>query len=120
MYVKCKFCPKWIYLSRHPSTGKYHPISIETHAASRAPTRNTWGQGVTHYADCPGAERARQLARIQKVRAERPTKKQLLTCIHCGCDDDHACAGGCHWISRNPPICSECAFFDEPMLPGLV
>lgn len=33
----------------------------------------------------------------------------LRSCIHCGCTDDHACPGGCWWISTRPPICSRCA-----------
>lgn len=30
-------------------------------------------------------------------------------CIECGCTDDHACPGGCYWVSLEPPICSACA-----------
>lgn len=30
-------------------------------------------------------------------------------CIYCGCTDDHACADGCWWWSKRPPICSRCA-----------
>lgn len=29
-------------------------------------------------------------------------------CCVCGCDDLHACAGGCSWIE--PDLCSACAF----------
>ena len=37
----------------------------------------------------------------------------IRTCIGCGCDDNNACRGGCHWIheAENAPlgICSNCA-----------
>jgi hypothetical protein len=31
-----------------------------------------------------------------------------LKCIGCGCTDDRACPGGCHWTSVSPPKCSAC------------
>lgn len=31
----------------------------------------------------------------------------ISTCRICGCTDDHACKGGCSWIS--PDLCSKCA-----------
>lgn len=31
-----------------------------------------------------------------------------LHCRFCGCSTDRACAGGCHWVSIDPPICSAC------------
>ncbi|MDX9691962.1 MAG: hypothetical protein RBT45_05840 [Acholeplasmataceae bacterium] len=27
-------------------------------------------------------------------------------CRECGCDDDHACKGGCYWVK--PDLCSQC------------
>jgi hypothetical protein len=27
-------------------------------------------------------------------------------CMHCGCTDLHSCAGGCYWVSTEPPVCS--------------
>lgn len=27
-------------------------------------------------------------------------------CVICGCDDLHACPGGCHWVQ--PDLCSAC------------
>lgn len=32
-------------------------------------------------------------------------------CRICGCDDDHACEGGCHWIE--PDLCSACVRVPE-------
>lgn len=29
------------------------------------------------------------------------------TCSGCGCTDDHACEGGCVWVT--PTLCSQCA-----------
>lgn len=33
-------------------------------------------------------------------------------CIGCGCDDDHACEGGCSWLRIDPEqgagVCSSC------------
>jgi hypothetical protein len=34
-------------------------------------------------------------------------------CIHCGCTEDRACPGGCHWVSMNPPVCSACEDDDD-------
>jgi len=37
------------------------------------------------------------------------------TCIGCGCDDQHACSGGCHWLRVDLKIgagvCSSCKEF---------
>lgn len=33
-----------------------------------------------------------------------------MNCIHCNCDESHACPGGCFWVFTNPPICSRCVF----------
>jgi hypothetical protein len=36
-----------------------------------------------------------------------------MICRGCGCTDDDACVGPdgrpCHWVSKNPPICSSCS-----------
>jgi hypothetical protein len=63
---KCRFCPKMIYLSPHPTTKRPHPIAVDTHPASYPPSGKMYGQGVSHYADCPGAHKARK--RKAKVR----------------------------------------------------
>jgi hypothetical protein len=34
-------------------------------------------------------------------------------CIRCGCTDAEACAGGCVWLSFDPPICSRCTHDHE-------
>lgn len=31
------------------------------------------------------------------------------TCSVCGCDDDHACDGGCIWANADATLCSRCA-----------
>jgi hypothetical protein len=31
-----------------------------------------------------------------------------MQCIGCGCTEERACVGGCHWVSVNPPVCSSC------------
>lgn len=38
----------------------------------------------------------------------RQTAEKPLICEGCGCTDDNACPGGCHWVSRKPPVCSAC------------
>lgn len=40
----------------------------------------------------------------------RPTTQphKRLICEGCGCTDEAACPGGCHWVSKNPPVCSAC------------
>lgn len=32
-----------------------------------------------------------------------------MKCTGCGCTEEHACEGGCSWISTDPPVCSRCA-----------
>lgn len=45
-----------------------------------------------------------------------------MICIGCGCSEFSPCdAGGvgCHWATRNPPVCSECVeLFDEAEFSG--
>lgn len=40
-------------------------------------------------------------------------KHQERTCIHCGCTDSRACAGGCKWIVKHKAtptgVCTSCA-----------
>jgi hypothetical protein len=31
---------------------------------------------------------------------------RLRSCRICGCTDDHACQGGCHWVEKD--LCSAC------------
>lgn len=38
----------------------------------------------------------------------RPSPR-LRICQGCGCTDAAACPGGCHWVSIEPPVCSQCA-----------
>lgn len=37
-------------------------------------------------------------------------------CRRCGCTEWSACAGGCAWVSLDPPVCSRCVFdpIDNP------
>ena len=44
---------------------------------------------------------------IEEVAA-RP-QPGLRICQGCGCTDAAACPGGCHWVSLDPPVCSQCA-----------
>ena len=39
-----------------------------------------------------------------------------LRCQGCGCTNERACSGGCHWVATNPPFCSEC--LDAAELPN--
>lgn len=34
-------------------------------------------------------------------------------CKYCGCDDLHACKGGCFWVDENKTVCSSCAVINE-------
>lgn len=42
----------------------------------------------------------------------RSTENTIAICIGCGCDDDHACRGGCSWLavdrSDGLGVCSGC------------
>jgi len=31
-----------------------------------------------------------------------------LVCVGCGCSEYRACAGGCSWVSYDPPVCDNC------------
>ena len=35
-------------------------------------------------------------------------KSKVRTCRVCGCTDEKACPGGCHWVE--PDLCSKCNF----------
>lgn len=43
--------------------------------------------------------------------------RKTATCIGCGCDDQHACDGGCHWLrvdyDKGVGVCSACDPFRE-------
>lgn len=39
------------------------------------------------------------------------------TCSVCGCDDDHACDGGCIWANADATLCSRCAQSEETSEP---
>ena len=55
--------------------------------------------------------------RMGKVVADdeaiRSGHGRLATCVECGCTDDRACPGGCHWVnvdrSAGTGLCSACA-----------
>lgn len=34
---------------------------------------------------------------------------KVRACRVCGCTEDRACAGGCHWLSDRDDLCSACA-----------
>lgn len=40
--------------------------------------------------------------------AEIRYRARGLKCIRCGCTDARACAAGCWWVTRVPPVCSNC------------
>ena len=46
------------------------------------------------------------------IPVARPLQRQLAVCIGCGCDDDHACPGGCSWLrvdyDARVGVCSRC------------
>jgi hypothetical protein len=44
---------------------------------------------------------------VETPLGARPATGKLY-CVICGCTDDRACPGGCHWVSKNPPMCSAC------------
>lgn len=55
----CKSCGKRLYWVRHPSTGKWHPVSI-AHEQATEPTIVTAGRGISHFADCEQAAQHRR------------------------------------------------------------
>lgn len=36
-----------------------------------------------------------------------------MACARCGCTEERACEGGCHWVGVDVPICSACIRDDE-------
>ena len=72
----------------------------------------------------PAAAAAVARVRLWRPFAELPEPQQrsLLTCLeltslpacqpgmcrYCGCTDEHACDGGCHWLDGPSTICSAC------------
>lgn len=39
-------------------------------------------------------------------RRQLADRRAVRTCRRCGCTDDRACAGGCHWVADD--LCSAC------------
>lgn len=56
--TECKSCGQTIYFAPHPSTGRMHPISILDDDAI-APSPLLDGIGISHFADCPEADKHR-------------------------------------------------------------
>lgn len=56
--TQCKTCPATLYFASHPSSGKNHPVSIDTKSfpEAKAPTSTEAGQGGSHFIDCPNAK----------------------------------------------------------------
>jgi hypothetical protein len=43
----------------------------------------------------------------EKIRYGEGVGTSTWKCEVCGCTDQHACPGGCHWVRKN--LCSKCA-----------
>jgi hypothetical protein len=58
----CSGCGAPIYWAPHPSTGRAHPVSYNPDVAlgCRRPTPYLDGAGISHFADCPDADRFRK------------------------------------------------------------
>jgi hypothetical protein len=65
--VPCNRCGKAIYFATHPTTKRPHPVTINVEQGIE-PTRTTWGQGLSHYADCPDVlnDRAHPMAGFKR------------------------------------------------------
>jgi hypothetical protein len=83
--------------------------------------RRTWFQnrGLPHYDLTPG-KRAEAIRRgavdltqehasklFLVLRKEAARRDRVPFCRECGCTDECACTGGCHWVE--PDLCSQCA-----------
>ena len=62
---KCRGCEMVIYFCTHPRTSRVHPVSV-AHEDAVLPTVTTAGRGISHFADCPEAERFRTRAKEQQ------------------------------------------------------
>lgn len=54
----CRGCSEEIFFVKHPSTGRPHPVSIAEEGCE-APTPLLDGQGLSHFSNCPAADRFR-------------------------------------------------------------
>jgi len=43
----------------------------------------------------------------ERAKPPKADEFEFEECVICGCTDDHACEGGCHWVA--PGLCSACA-----------
>ena len=64
--VRCT-CGRTIYWILHPTTGRKHPVTIETDGGLPP----TWfpasaGRGISHFADCPDAQKHRKAGREKR------------------------------------------------------
>jgi hypothetical protein len=76
------------------------------------------------------ARRSRDLeplhAEIRAAALSLPLPKGLRHCRRCGCTDDLACPGGCHWVEHGSSVrgaargalCSQCARVPERVTPS--
>jgi hypothetical protein len=53
-------CGAFVYWGIHPSTKRPHVVSMR-HVHAVHPTSTTFGEGITHFADCEHADRHRRL-----------------------------------------------------------
>lgn len=57
--AKCRSCQQLIFWSPHPTSGRNHPVSVADPDAKK-PTKTEDGQGISHFADCPNADKHRR------------------------------------------------------------
>ncbi|MDD4888302.1 MAG: DUF4031 domain-containing protein [Phycisphaerae bacterium] len=94
----------------------------ELHAmADKLVVRRTWFQdrSLRHY-DLTAGKRREAIRRgaveldeeaacetFKRLRKAAAARRGVTYCRECGCTDDCACEGGCHWVE--PDLCSQCA-----------
>ena len=48
-----------------------------------------------------------EIAKLEaQVKAEKSKETKVPTCRFCGCTEDHACPGGCGWVTKAKDVCS--------------
>jgi len=85
----------------------------ESHPWSACPAAPHWGFSAADVAALQ-TEADLYTLMLAKLRDSQTERLAEIACLACGCTEENACPDDgsgepCHWVSRDPPICSACA-----------
>jgi hypothetical protein len=77
----------------------------------------TWHTNGTDYIGCRNKQCVKPKVGSTEIHCaiarwnNRPDPREFTmgTCGVCGCTDDRACEGGCHWVNEDHTLCIQCS-----------